>query len=52
MILHEMFDWKAEAIYVGARGLGRIERFLLGSVSSTVAARASCSVEVIKTQSL
>jgi nucleotide-binding universal stress UspA family protein len=26
--------------------MGRIERFLLGSVSSAVAARAHCSVEV------
>jgi len=37
----------ADCIFVGARGMGRIERMLLGSVSSAVASRAHCSVEVI-----
>ena len=40
--------WKADCIFVGARGLSGIERFLIGSVSSSVAARASCSVEVVR----
>ncbi|MCI0665075.1 MAG: universal stress protein [Acidobacteria bacterium] len=38
----------ADCIFVGARGMGRIERTLLGSVSSAVASRAHCSVEVIR----
>jgi hypothetical protein len=38
----------ADCIFVGARGLSQVERFLLGSVSSAVAARASCSVEVVR----
>ncbi|MCI0664656.1 MAG: universal stress protein, partial [Acidobacteria bacterium] len=38
----------ADCIFVGARGMGRIERMLLGSVSSVVASRAHCSVEVIR----
>jgi nucleotide-binding universal stress UspA family protein len=38
----------ADCIFVGARGMGRIERFLLGSVSSAVAARAHCSVEIAR----
>jgi nucleotide-binding universal stress UspA family protein len=38
----------ADCIFVGARGMGRIERMLLGSVSSAVASRAHCSVEVIR----
>lgn len=38
----------ADCIFVGARGLNRIERFLLGSVSSAVSSRAHCSVEVVK----
>jgi len=38
----------ADCIFVGARGMGRIERMLLGNVSSAVASRAHCSVEVIR----
>jgi nucleotide-binding universal stress UspA family protein len=48
MILKEAKQWKPDSIFIGARGLGRFKRFLLGSVSSTVAAKASCSVEVIR----
>lgn len=48
MILEEAKDWKPDAIFVGARGLGRIKRFLLGSVSTAVSARAACSVEVVR----
>jgi nucleotide-binding universal stress UspA family protein len=40
--------WGADSIFVGARGLSRVERFLLGSVSAAVAARAHCSVEVVR----
>lgn len=47
-ILQEAEEWKADSIFMGARGLGRFRRFLLGSVSSFVAARAACSVEVIR----
>jgi len=49
IILKEAEEWKADSIFVGARGLSRIERFLLGSVSSAVAARAHCSVEIVRT---
>jgi nucleotide-binding universal stress UspA family protein len=42
-------DWQADAIYVGARGLGRVDRFLLGSVSLHVALNADCSVGVVHT---
>ena len=48
MILSEAEEWKADCIFVGARGLGRVKRFLLGSVSTAVAARAGCSVEVVR----
>jgi nucleotide-binding universal stress UspA family protein len=47
LLITEAEGWGADCIFVGARGMGRIERFLLGSVSSAVAARAHCSVEVV-----
>lgn len=41
--------WHADSIFVGANAFGsRLERFLIGSTSSAVAARAHCSVEVIR----
>ena len=39
---------EADAIFVGARGLGRMERLLLGSVSSYIVMHAHCSVEVVR----
>lgn len=40
---------EADAIFVGSTGVsGSLERLLLGSVSAAVAARASCSVEVVR----
>ena len=42
-------DWGADSIFVGSTGFSsRVERFLLGSVSAAVAARAHCSVEVVR----
>ena len=41
--------WGANCIFLGATGVSnRFERFLLGSVSAAVAARAHCSVEVVR----
>jgi nucleotide-binding universal stress UspA family protein len=48
LLIAEAESWGADCIFVGAGGMGRIERFLLGSVSSAVAARAHCSVEVVR----
>jgi nucleotide-binding universal stress UspA family protein len=48
VLLEEAERWKADGIFVGAKGHSRLERFLLGSVSAAVAARASCSVEVVR----
>ncbi len=48
LILKESHDWGADSIFLGARGLGRFKRFLLGSVSSTIAVKADCSVEVVR----
>jgi nucleotide-binding universal stress UspA family protein len=48
VLLDEAAHWEADGLFVGARGLSRVERFLLGSVSAAVAARAPCSVEVVR----
>jgi nucleotide-binding universal stress UspA family protein len=48
VLLEEAEAWAADCIFVGAKGLSRIERVLLGSVSAAVAARAECSVEVVR----
>ena len=47
-LVEEAASWGADAIFVGARGHRMLDRFLLGSVSSAIAARASCSVEVVR----
>jgi nucleotide-binding universal stress UspA family protein len=42
-------EWGADSIFVGSTGFSnRFERFVLGSVSAAVAARAHCSVEVVR----
>ncbi len=42
-------EWGADCIFVGSVGFNnRFERLVLGSVSATVAARAHCSVEVVR----
>ncbi len=51
ILVEEATRWNADAIFVGANSFGsRIERLLLGSVSAAVAARAHCTVEVVRTQ--
>lgn len=48
VIVQEAENWKADSIFVGTWGHGRLGRLVLGSVSSAIAARASCSVEVVR----
>jgi nucleotide-binding universal stress UspA family protein len=49
VLMEEAERWGADAIFIGSTGTGsRIGRFLLGSVSAAVAARAHCSVEVVR----
>ncbi len=50
MLIEEAEKWGADCIFVGSTGFSgsRLSRFLLGSVSSAVAARAHCSVEVVR----
>lgn len=41
--------WTADCIFLGANSFGsRLERYLIGSTSAAVAARAHCSVEVVR----
>jgi nucleotide-binding universal stress UspA family protein len=47
-LVEDAEQWGADAIFVGARGIGPLERFLLGSVSAAVAARAGCPVEIVR----
>jgi nucleotide-binding universal stress UspA family protein len=50
VLVEEAERWNADCIFVGANAFGsRIERFLIGSTSAAVAARAHCSVEVVRT---
>jgi nucleotide-binding universal stress UspA family protein len=48
VLLHEAERVGADCIFVGAKGHGLLDRVLLGSVSGAVAARAHCSVEVVR----
>jgi len=48
LLIAHAAKWNADCIFVGARGLSRLGRILLGSVSTAVVSRAHCSVEVAR----
>ena len=49
LMLQEAEELKANCIYVGATKFSsKMERFWIGSVSSAIATRATCSVEVVR----
>ncbi len=48
VILKEAETFRADLIVVGSHGHGVVERFLLGSVSQSVAMHAKCSVEIVR----
>jgi nucleotide-binding universal stress UspA family protein len=48
LLVDEASRWAADTIFVGARGLNSVSRLLLGSVSTAVASRAYCSVEIVR----
>jgi nucleotide-binding universal stress UspA family protein len=52
VILTEARLVHADAIFIGARGLGRMERLVLGSVSTHVVTHAPCTVEVLSATDL
>jgi nucleotide-binding universal stress UspA family protein len=51
-LVEEAESWSADSIFVGAKGVRGVDRLLLGSVSSALAARAPCSVEVVRPTSV
>ena len=48
ILIREAEAWNADCIFLGAQGHRFLDRVLMGSVSSAVAARAHCSVEVVR----
>jgi nucleotide-binding universal stress UspA family protein len=48
VLLSKADEWRADTIFIGARGLGRMERLFLGSVSSHIVTHAHCTVEVVR----
>ena len=48
VLIEEAETFHADSIFVGAKGMRGVERLMLGSVSAAVAARAPCSVEVVR----
>lgn len=49
-ILSQIETWKPDLVVLGTHGRGGFERFLLGSVASTVIRQGACSVLVIPPQ--
>ena len=48
IILAEAELSNADTIFLGARGLGRVERLVLGSVSTHIVSHAHCTVEIVR----
>ncbi len=47
-IIEDAERWGADLIVVGSHGYSALERFLLGSVSQSIAHHAKCSVEIVR----
>jgi nucleotide-binding universal stress UspA family protein len=47
-LIAEADRWNASTLFVGDRGLGPIERVLLGSVSTAAVTHSHCTVEVVR----
>ncbi len=47
-LLNMAEEWNADAIFIGARGHRAIQAESLGAVASVMAARANCSIEIVR----
>ena len=52
LLIHEAQARDADCLFVGAKGITRLQRFLMGTVSSAVVARAHCTVEIIRERAM
>ncbi|HET9130472.1 MAG TPA: universal stress protein, partial [Terriglobia bacterium] len=50
-IVEEANVYRAGTVFIGARGLGALDRLMLGSVSSAVVTHTHCTVEVVRRKS-
>lgn len=48
VLINAVKHWSPDSLFVGARGLRGMARWLMGSVSTAVAMQAPCSVEVVR----
>lgn len=48
VLLRVCDEWRADAIFLGARGLNHGNRLALGTVASSIASRAPCTVELVR----
>lgn len=48
VLVREAEDWKADSIFLGARGLHHGTGLMLGTTASAIATRAHCSVEIVR----
>jgi nucleotide-binding universal stress UspA family protein len=48
LLLEEASSWNAALVVVGSHGRSNLVRFLIGSVSESLALHAACSVEVVR----
>ena len=50
VLIKEVEEWGADSVFVGTRNVHGFRHLLHGSVSAAVAARAQCSVEVVRAE--
>jgi nucleotide-binding universal stress UspA family protein len=49
ILVTESLEWKADSVFLGAtKFVDPLTKYVLGSVASAVASRASCSVEIVR----